>query len=146
MDINERMTQSNEDYLEAVYELAGGNPNPVRSVDIATKLGVSKASVNKAISVLRENGYVKQEPYGDVFITKKGLEYGRSVFKRHLVLYHFLMDVLGVDPETAEDEACKMEHAISDDTLSRWINYLQENMPDVAEAAGIEKGLVHGRH
>ncbi len=137
MDVSERMTQSNEDYLEAVYELAGGTDKPVRSVDLAIKLDVSKASVNKAISVLKANGYVVQEPYGDVFLTTKGVQYGKSVFKRHLVLYHFLMDVLGVEGEIAEREACLMEHAISDDTLSRWINYLQENNPDVAKAAEI---------
>ncbi len=141
MEQSDRMSQSNEDYLEAVYELAGGVQNPVRSVDIAEKLGVSKASVNKAVSVLRENGYVKQEPYGDVFMTEKGIEYGRSVLRRHLLLHHFLMDALGVDPVTAEEEACKMEHAISDDTLSRWIDFLRKNLPEVVEAAGIEKGL-----
>ena len=135
MDPSERMTQSNEDYLEAVYELSNGKPNPVRSVDIAEKLGVSKASVNKAVSVLRDNGYVDQEPYGDVFITDKGLEYGHSVFERHQVLFHFLTDVLGVDPDTAEHEACSMEHSISDDTLSKWIDFLETNMPDAARAA-----------
>ena len=131
------MTQANEDYLEAVFELAGGIDNPVRSVDLANKLDVSKASVNKAISVLKSHEYVSQEPYGDIFLTQKGYEYGKSVFKRHLVLYHFLMDVLGVEGETAENEACMMEHAISDDTLGRWINYLEKNNPEVAEAAKI---------
>ena len=84
MDMQKRMTQANEDYLEAVYELAGGTDKPVRSVDLANKLKVSKASVNKAVSVLKANGYVEQEPYGDVFLTKRGAEYGRAVFRRHL--------------------------------------------------------------
>ncbi len=133
-----RMTQANEDYLEAVYELAGAVNVPVRSVDLATKLDVSKASVNKAVSVLREHGYVEQEPYGDIFLTKKGADYGKSVFKRHKLLFHFLMDVLGVDPKTAEEEACKMEHAISDDTLNRWIGYMETSVPEVVEAARIK--------
>ena len=124
------MTQANEDYLEAVYELAGGTETPVRSVDLANKLGVSKASVNKAVSVLKANDFVEQEPYGDVFLTQQGMEYGRNVFKRHLVLFHFLRDVLGVEPETAEEEACMMEHAVSDDTLSRWISFLEETVPE----------------
>lgn len=130
-----RMSEANEDYLEAVYELAGDVEKPVRSVDIAKKLDVSKASVNKAISILKENGYVMQQPYGDVYLTEKGMDYGKSVFKRHLLLYHFLSDVLGVDDETAEEEACRMEHAISDDTLIRWTVYLENNYPDVEEAA-----------
>ena len=137
MDQNTRMTMANEDYLEAIYELAGGAEEPVRSVDLANKLGVSKASVNKAVSVLKSRGFVTQEPYGDVIITKAGVEYGRSVFKRHLVLFHFLKDVLGVEEETAYEEACLMEHAISDGTLCRWVKYLEENMPDVAKAAEI---------
>ena len=133
------MTQANEDYLEAVYELAGGTETPVRSVDLATKLGVSKASVNKAVSVLKSNGFVEQEPYGDVFLTKQGVEYGRSVFRRHLVLFHFLKDVLGVDPEVAEEEACMMEHAVSDDTLSRWTTYLEKEVPEAAKAVEREE-------
>lgn len=138
MDQNNRMTQANEDYLEAIFELSGGTSKPVRSVDVAIKLDVSKASVNKAVSVLKAHGFVEQEPYGDVFITEEGLNYGKSVFKRHLVLYHFLMDVLGVEPEVAEEEACTMEHAISDSTLSKWISYMEENVPEAAKAAQIE--------
>lgn len=133
------MTQANEDYLEAVYELAGGTETPVRSVDLANKLGVSKASVNKAVSVLKSNGLVEQQPYGDVFLTKLGVEYGRSVFKRHLVLYHFLKDILGVEPETAEEEACLMEHAVSDDTLDRWAAFLAREVPEAAEAVEQEE-------
>ena len=139
MEQYERMTQANEDYLEAIYELAGGVEEPVRSVDLANKLGVSKASVNKAISVLKSRGFVTQEPYDDVIITKEGVEYGRSVFRRHLVLFHFLKDVLGVEPETAEEEACMMEHAVSDDTLSRWISYLEEAVPEAARDVEREK-------
>ncbi len=133
-----RMTQANEDYLEAIYELAGSVDTPVRSIDLANKLDVSKASVNKAVSILRDHGYVEQEPYGDIYLTKKGMDYGRSVFKRHKLLFHFLMDVLGVEPTIAAEEACKMEHAISDDTLTRWINYMENNVPEAVEAAHIK--------
>ncbi len=133
-----RMTQANEDYLEAIYELAGSIETPVRSIDLANKLDVSKASVNKAVSILRDHQYVEQEPYGDIYLTKKGMDYGRSVFKRHKLLFHFLMDVLGVEPTIAEEEACKMEHAISDDTLTRWINYMENNVPEAVAAARIK--------
>lgn len=133
-----RMSEANEDYIEAIYQLAGDVGTPVRSVDLAKKLDVSKASVNKAVSVLKEHGYVTQQPYGDIYLTPEGLEYGKSVLKRHMLLYHFLMDVLGVESETASEEACRMEHAISDDTLTRWIIYLENNMPEVAEAAKLK--------
>jgi len=139
MDKRERMTQANEDYLEAVYELAGGEGKPVRSVDLAAKLKVSKASVNKAISVLKANGYVEQEPYGDVFLTKQGAEYGRSVYRRHLALFHFLTDMLGVDPEVAEAEGCMMEHAISDGTLDKWIAFMEREAPDSVKAVDREE-------
>ena len=139
MDKRERMTQANEDYLEAVYELAGGEGKPVRSVDLANKLDVSKASVNKAISVLKANGYVEQEPYGDVFLTKQGAEYGRSVYRRHLALFHFLTDMLGVDPEVAEEEGCMMEHAISDGTLDKWIAFMEREAPDSVKAVEREE-------
>lgn len=139
MDKRERMTQANEDYLEAVYELAGGEGKPVRSVDLANKLDVSKASVNKAISVLKTNGYVEQEPYGDVFLTKQGAEYGRSVYRRHLALFHFLTDMLGVDPEVAEEEGCMMEHAISDGTLDKWIAFMEREAPDSVKAVDREE-------
>ncbi len=139
MDKRERMTQANEDYLEAVYELAGGEGKPVRSVDLANKLDVSKASVNKAVSVLKANGYVEQEPYGDVFLTKQGAEYGRSVYRRHLALFHFLTDMLGVDPEVAEEEGCMMEHAISHGTLDKWIAFLEREDHDSVKAVAREE-------
>ncbi len=119
-----KISQAHEDYLEAIVELAGILNNPVRSVDLALKLGVSKPSVNKAVGVLRELGLVSQEPYGDIVLTEAGVEYGASVLARHNMLYGFLTDVLGVSPQTAELEACQMEHAISDDTLDRWVRYL----------------------
>ncbi|MBR2522612.1 MAG: metal-dependent transcriptional regulator [Coriobacteriales bacterium] len=74
-----KLTQSNEDYLEAIVMLAGDGNQPVRSVDLANHMGVSKPSVNKAIAVLKKSGLIDQEPYGDIFLTKRGAEYGKSV-------------------------------------------------------------------
>ncbi|MDR3052455.1 MAG: metal-dependent transcriptional regulator [Coriobacteriales bacterium] len=119
------LTAANEDYLEAIYQL-GGADGAVRSVDIAAKLSVSKASVNKAVATLKQAGFVEQPYYGDVTLTKAGATYAASVLERHHVLYHFLLDVLGVEPQVAEDEACQMEHAISDDTLVRLTAHLKE--------------------
>jgi len=120
----QRLTPANEDYLEAIYEI-GGTKGAVRSVDLATKLDVSKASVNHAIKYLKEVGYVEQPHYGDITLTKKGAAYAAGVSQRHHVLSRFLVDVLGVDPEVASVEACEMEHAISDDTLQRLTAHLK---------------------
>jgi Mn-dependent DtxR family transcriptional regulator len=125
----ERLSSANEDYLEAIYELSGGAGGSVRSVDLAAKLEVSKASVNNAVNNLKQAGHVDQPFYGDITLTKQGAAYAAGILERHHVLYHFLLDVLGVEPATAADEACKMEHAISDDTLIRLTAHLKETIP-----------------
>ena len=71
-----KLTQANEDYLEAIVMLAGEDRSPVRSVDIANRLDVSKPSVNKAVALLREEGFIEQQPYGDVYLTDAGAKYG----------------------------------------------------------------------
>lgn len=114
------LTEANEDYIEAIVMLNGGTDAPVRSVDLAKHMGVSKPSINKAVSLLKEAGLVEQEPYGDIYLTPEGLAYGKAVYNRHVTLISFLTDVLGVDAETAEDEACRIEHTISDDTFEKW--------------------------
>ncbi len=119
-----KLSSSNEDYLEAIYQL-GGATGAVRSVDLASKLGVSKASVNKAINNLKNAGLVEQPHYGDISLTKEGLFYARNVQNRHETLSCFLTEVLGVDPEKAQEEACIMEHAIGDDTLRRWTKFME---------------------
>ena len=120
----EKISKSHEDYLEAIVMLGGGT-NPVRAVDVATKLGVSKASVNKAISVLKEKGLAAQPHYGDITLTPAGRAYGTKVLDRHQALTLFLSKGLGIDPQTAEAEACLMEHAISDESMNKWEAYIK---------------------
>ncbi len=122
----DKLTPANEDYLEAIYEL-GRDSGSVRSVDLAAKLDVSKASVNNALKNLKQAGYIEQPHYGDITLTGEGADYAAGILERHHVLYHFLLDVLGVDPETAVEEACEMEHAISDDTLKRLTKHLKDH-------------------
>lgn len=119
----EKMSMSNEDYLEAVVELSGLEHAPVRSVDLAETLSVSKASVNKAVAVLKREGYVDQQPYGDIVLTEAGIAYGTSVLDRHKLLLAFLTQVVGIDEGVADEEACKMEHAISDESFQHWVAY-----------------------
>ena len=123
----EKLSKSHEDYLEAIVMLGGTAEEPVRSVDVAKKLGVSKASVNKAVTLLKEKGFLDQPYYGDITLTKGGYEYAVSVYRRHRYLRGFLEHALGIDPEIAEDEACLMEHAISDDSFAKWVAFIDEN-------------------
>lgn len=121
----EKMSKSHEDYLEAIVMLGGTTEAPVRSVDVATKLGVSKASVNKAVSALKEKGFVDQPYYGDITLTTEGFAYGSSVLDRHHLLFTFLTKAIGIPEERAEEEACLMEHAISDDSFEKWSEYVK---------------------
>ena len=122
-----KLTGANEDYLEAIVMLSGEACRPVRSVDLAAHLGVSKPSVNKAVSLLREEGLIEQQPYGDIFLTEAGIAYGKAVLERHQTLMSFFVDVLGVDPQVAEQEACAIEHVISEDTFKRWTAHVREH-------------------
>ena len=123
----EKLSKSHEDYLEAIVMLGGTVEKSIRSVDVANKLGVSKASVNKAITLLKEKGFLDQPYYGDITLTQDGYDYASSVYKRHRYLQAFLVNALGVDPEVAGDEACMMEHAISDDSFEKWVAFIDEN-------------------
>ena len=119
------LTPAHEDYIEALVELEESQERPdIRSVDIANLLVVSKASVNKALQVLREGGYIEQERYGRITLTDSGRAYGKEIWARHRALRSFLVDDLGVDEETADAEACEMEHTVSQDTMNRWVAWL----------------------
>lgn len=121
-ETSRHVSPAHEDYLEAIVELASGDGS-VRSVDVATKLDVSKASVNKAAGALKAAGLIAQEPYGDIILTPEGRTYGEKVLERHLALKSFLVNSLGVDEATAEAEACHMEHIISDETMEKWVAF-----------------------
>lgn len=118
------LSMTHEDYLEAILMLAGPTHMPVRAVDVANKMNVSKTSVNKAVTVLKEKGFVEQERYGDLTLTADGVVYGSKVLDRHLALTRFLNKALGIDAEIAEEEACQMEHAISDDSFEKWLSFI----------------------
>lgn len=122
----EKMSKSHEDYLEAMVELGATTDHPIRSVDVAAKMGVSKASVNKAMTVLKEKGFAEQPYYGDITLTEAGYEYGQAVLERHNMLYTFLTKALGIPEERADEEACLMEHAISDESYEKWFEFVRK--------------------
>ena len=136
----ETLSQSFEDYIEAIYDLSLQSGGSVRSVDIANELGFSKASVTRATKSLREMGYIEQERYGEITLTEKGEIYGKRVLDRHRVLRGFLIDILGVDQETANAEACELEHCISQDTMDKWTHWYNTTVPSGQTA--VDKGLL----
>lgn len=121
----EKVSMSHEDYLEAIVMLGGSSTQSVRSVDIAAKLGVSKASVSKAVASLKASGMLDQPFYGDITLTDEGYKYGRSILERHTMLTKFLVQAIGLSQEDAEEEACQMEHAISDESFEKWMTYFK---------------------
>jgi DtxR family Mn-dependent transcriptional regulator len=111
------MTQSLEDYLEMVSFLA--DEGEVRVTDIAARLKVSKPSVLTALKILEEQGLLEHERYRTVSLTQKGVVRAAEIRDRHSFLTTFLRDIVGVNPETAEKDACKMEHLLSEETLKK---------------------------
>lgn len=106
-----QILRASEDYLEAMLMMQKEH-GYVRSIDIAEKLGVTKPSVTYATKRLRENGYITMDKDGLITLTEQGMSIASSMLDRHHTLTRFLM-ALGVDRETAEADACKMEHDIS---------------------------------
>lgn len=122
---NGNVTTSSEDYLEAIL-LLSGKDGCVRSVDVARAKQVSRASVNKALGILKEKGLIRQQKYGTVSLTEEGVKVAGSVMQRHIALKGFLIEVLGVRPETAEKDACQMEHAISRETMNKLEEFMRK--------------------
>ncbi len=120
------ITAAMEDYLEAILSLMASGEGSVRVTDIAEKLSIAKPSVTQALGVLKEMGLVEQERYGRVYLTVEGMKTARSVSQRHRVLREFLVEVLGVDPATADKDACQMEHAVSPATMERLVRWLRD--------------------
>ncbi len=112
-----KIQESAENYLETIYVLKKKNGN-VRSIDVANELSFSKASVSIAMKNFREEGYITVDEDGYLNLTQKGLEIAERVYERHEILAKALM-ALGVDEETAYEDACKIEHHISDKSVQK---------------------------
>ena len=118
------MTASQEDYLKAIYVLIL-HKKEARVTDIADYLNVSKASVNRALKSLKELKLINYETYGEIELTKKGKEAATNIIKKHNVLKAFLIQILNVNSGIAEEEAKKMKHAISEDTVNKFSDYIK---------------------
>ena len=106
--------KSAEDYLEAMLMLKEER-GYIRSIDVAAKLGVTKPSVSYATKRLRESGYIALDPAGMIVLLAPGLEIAERIYERHKLLTELLIG-LGVNPEAARDDACKIEHDLSAET------------------------------
>ena len=122
-----KFTPSIEDYLECIYQINLGQG--VKSTDIAAKLSVSKPSVHRAIVTLAEMGLLSQEKYSLIYLTEAGQKKAAEVSEKHEILSGFLQDVLGIAPDVAEEEACKMEHGVSMETVQKF-NALRKNLSE----------------
>ena len=110
-----KIQKSSEDYLEAML-MMGKQHGYIRSIDIAAMLEVTKPSVSYAVKRLRENGYILMEKDGRITLTESGLAIAERIYERHTLLTKFLF-ALGVSEETAREDACKIEHDLSDETF-----------------------------
>lgn len=117
------LQESGEMYLESIYVLARKS-GAVRSLDVATYMNFSKPSVSRAVGLLKEGGFILVDKSGYITLTSSGLEIAQKIYERHTLLSDFLIR-LGVDPAIAAEDACKMEHDISDssfEAIKRHVN------------------------
>ena len=106
------MQESGEMYLETIYVLSQKSSS-VRSIDVAEHMGFSKPSVSRAVGLLKQDGLLWMDEYGYLKLTEEGTRKAKQIYERHTVLSRLLMN-LGVDEETAAEDACRIEHYISD--------------------------------
>jgi DtxR family Mn-dependent transcriptional regulator len=118
------LSASLEDYIETIYNLTGEN-GFARSTDIARKLSVSKASVTGALRALSDKGLANYEPYGRISLTENGISAAAEVARKHDVLKSFFSDVLGIDTNVAQKAACKSEHALGSEVISRLLSFIE---------------------
>ena len=119
------ISKSMEEYIKNMYILKQKNGN-IRVTDIAEKMNCSKASVNKAINNLKENGLVNYESYGTIEITPEGEDLAQKILESYDIVFLFLKDVLGMDYEKAEEEAENMKTSMSDETINKLAKYVHQ--------------------
>ena len=117
------LQESGEMYLETIYVLSQSS-NHVRSIDVAEHMGYSKPSVSRAMGLLKQGGYVVVDEDGFLVLTEEGRNMAQKIFDRHTVLSKLLVS-MGVSEKTAAEDACKIEHVISDETFHAIKNHLK---------------------
>ena len=123
-----KIQESAENYLETILMLKE-EKGAVRSIDIARKMDFSKPSISRAMSLLRENGYITMDKEGLIDLTDAGMEIASRIYERHRLLSKWLV-ARGVSPETASEDACRIEHDVSDETFQKIKEHIAGRIPE----------------
>lgn len=121
-----KTNESGEMYLETILILQN-KTNNVRAIDVATELNYSKPSVSRAMSILKSDGFIYIDEFGFIKFTAEGLEKASRIYERHNVISKFLLKSLNIDEKTASDDACLIEHIISEKSLLAMKEYIKNN-------------------
>ncbi|MDD4160531.1 MAG: metal-dependent transcriptional regulator [Synergistaceae bacterium] len=112
------MQESGENYLETILILKERN-GTVRSIDIANELGYAKPSVSRAVKLLEQKDLIVMEHNGELILTQKGLDMANAIYERHKIISKFFVEILGVDKKSADADACRIEHVISEISFNK---------------------------
>lgn len=121
--------ESGEMYLETILRLSFDHEK-VHAIDISNEMGYSKPSVSRAVSLLKDGGYIALDSGKAISLTKEGYEIASKIYERHVTLSRLFMD-MGVEEETAVDDACKMEHILSDETFDAIKQHIKKEHPSI---------------
>lgn len=122
--MTKEITPTMQDYLEAIGQL-GSEEQVVRVKNIARQMNVKMPSVTEALKTLARDGLIRHEKYGYVQLTPKGENIAEEIYSRHQTLFKFLNEILRIDPRTADEDACRMEHTISSTALKKLIEFIK---------------------
>ena len=120
--------ESAEMYLETIYQLSLQHAS-VRSIDVAEAFNYSRASVSRAVGLLKQDGYLEMDANGSLHLTELGKQTAKKIYERHTILTAALM-ALGVDEESAAEDACRIEHIISEKSLAAIKEHIKKYQPD----------------
>ena len=120
-----RIQESGEMYLETIYRLSK-EKNHVRAIDVGEHMGYSKPSVSRAMGLLKKGEFITVNRDGGILLTEKGRVVAEKIYERHTIMTNLLV-MLGVDPEVAAEDACRLEHAISDASFDAIKAHLTKN-------------------
>ncbi|UXM85044.1 metal-dependent transcriptional regulator [Methanococcus aeolicus] len=122
------MISSNiEDYLETIYLFIKKNDRPIRTTELAQLLNINPSAITSMAKKLHSKGYILYEPYIGIRLTEKGKEVAKKIIRKHKIIESFLRDYLKLDEKKASEEACKIEHVISDETIAKLYDYMNES-------------------
>lgn len=113
-----KIHESGENYLETILLLQRKNGS-VRSIDIANELGYTKASISRAMGILKKAEYINMERSGEINLTEKGFKKASEIYERHTLITKYLMDTLNIDEEIADQDACRIEHILSTEAFKK---------------------------